>query len=44
VLNGITFSGLATLDTSVSPMQLIAGVTGSGGGATYAIVYTLTHQ
>ncbi len=44
VLNGITFSGLATLDTSVSPMQLIAGVTGSGGGVTYAIVFTLTHQ
>jgi hypothetical protein len=44
VLNGITFSGLATLDTSVSPMQLIAGVTGSGGGTTYAIVDTLNHQ
>ncbi|HYL01208.1 MAG TPA: hypothetical protein VEU78_08430 [Steroidobacteraceae bacterium] len=44
VLNGITFSGLATLNTSVSPMQLIAGVTGSGGGTTYAIVDTLNHQ
>lgn len=44
VLNGITFSGLATLDTSVSPTQLIAGVTGSSGGTTYALVYTLTHQ
>lgn len=42
VLNGITFSGLATLDTNTR--QLIAGVTGSGGGVTYAIVYTLTHQ
>jgi len=44
VLNGITFTGLATLDTSVTPMQLVAGVTGSGGGVTYAVVYTLTHQ
>jgi len=44
VLNGITFSGLATLDTGVSPVQLIAGVTGSSGGTTYAVVYTLTHQ
>lgn len=44
VLNGITFSGLATLDTSVTPLQLIAGMTGSGGGTTYAIVDTLTHQ
>jgi hypothetical protein len=44
VLNGITFSGLATLDTSVSPMQLLAGVSGSGAGVTYAIVYALTHQ
>ena len=44
VLNGITFSGLATLNTSVPPTQLIAGVTGSGAGVTYAIVYTLTHQ
>jgi hypothetical protein len=44
VLNGITFTGLATLDTSVTPMQLVAGVTGNGGGVTYAVVYTLTHQ
>jgi hypothetical protein len=44
VLNGITFNGLATLNTSVSPVQLIAGVTGSGGGVTYALVYALTHQ
>ncbi len=44
VLNGITFSGLATLDTSVTPIQLIAGMTGSGAGTTYAVVDTLTHQ
>jgi hypothetical protein len=42
VLNGITFSGLATFDTNTR--QLIAAVTGSGAGVTYAIVYTLTHQ
>jgi hypothetical protein len=44
VLNGITFSGLATLDTAVTPVQLLAGVTGSAGGTTYALVYSLTHQ
>ena len=44
MLNGITFTGLATLDTSVTPMQLVAGVTGNGGGVTYAVIYTLTHQ
>jgi hypothetical protein len=43
-LNGITFSGLAALETGMSSVQLIAGVTGTGGGVTYALVYTLTHQ
>lgn len=44
VLNGATLTGLATLDTSVSPVQVIAGVSGTNGGVTYAIVYTLNHQ
>lgn len=44
VLNGVVFKGLATLDTATSPVQAIAGVTGTAGGVTYAIVYTLNHQ
>jgi len=44
VLNGVIFRGLATLDTNTNPVQTIAGVTGSAGGVTYAIVYTLNHQ
>lgn len=44
VLNGTTLTGLATLDQSVNPAQVIAGVSGTNGGVTYAIVYTLNHQ
>ena len=44
VLNGVTFNGLATLDRNVNPVQAIAGVTGSAGGVTYAILYVLNHQ
>ena len=44
VLNGVTFNGLATLDTNTNPVQAIAGVTGSAGGVSYAIVYALNHQ
>lgn len=44
VLNGVTLKGLATLDTNTNPVQAIAGVTGSAGGLTYAIVYVLNHQ
>lgn len=42
-LDGIQFSGLLTYDNTVSPAVSYAGVTGSGGGTTYAIVYQLTH-
>ena len=33
VLNGVEVSGLGTLDTSTSPQQVIAGVTGQRRGA-----------
>lgn len=36
-LNGVQFSGLGTLDTSVQPAQAIIGVTGEAGGRGYAI-------
>jgi hypothetical protein len=38
VLNGVQFSGLATLYTST---QFILGATGSAAGATYSVVFTL---
>lgn len=38
VLNGVPFSGLGTLDTTVSPAQAIIGVTGQAGGTKYALV------
>jgi len=41
-LNGGQFSGLATLNTSVSPAQAIVGVTGQAAGhPMYALSYTL---
>jgi hypothetical protein len=44
VLNGVQFSGLATLNTSVSPEQVIVGVTGQASGTTYAAVFTLNRS
>ena len=41
VLNGVQFSGLATLDNSVTPVQALIGVTGEAGGVNYAVVLTL---
>ncbi len=41
VLNGVTFSGLATLDSATNPQQVVAGVTGAAGGVQYAIVFDL---
>ena len=38
-LNGASFSGLATLDTTASPATLIAGVNGNAGGEPYALFY-----
>jgi hypothetical protein len=41
-LNGVQFTGLATLNTSTSPIQLTIAVTGtSSSGAKYGIVSTL---
>jgi hypothetical protein len=37
--NGTSASGLVTLDTSVSPTNLIGGVTGNIGGAIYALAF-----
>ena len=42
--NGIAFQGLATLNTSLNPAQVIIALTGSGGGTTYPVVYTLNHE
>jgi hypothetical protein len=43
-LNGVQFSGLATLENSVSPEQAIVGVTGQSGNVKLAVVYDLTRQ
>ncbi len=37
-LDGVAFSGLATLDNTVTPNRLIVGVTGAAGSASYALV------
>jgi hypothetical protein len=39
-LNGVTLNGSATLQDTISPQRVIAGVT-SAGSAKYAIAYTL---
>jgi hypothetical protein len=44
VLNGVQFSGLASLNTTASPQQAVAGVTGQAGGVTYSIVITLNRS
>jgi hypothetical protein len=44
VLNGVAFSGLGTLDNTVSPEQAIVGVTGQANGATYAVVLSLNRS
>lgn len=36
-LNGVEFTGLGTLDTSVQPTQAVIGVSGEAGGRGYAI-------
>ena len=40
-LNGIQFTGLATLDTSVTPQVVHLAVTGASGNTKYALVYDL---
>jgi hypothetical protein len=42
-LNGVQLSGLATLNTSVSPAQLTLVVTGASSSSKYAVVSILTH-
>jgi len=41
VLNGVQFSGLATLDNTVVPERIIAGVTGQSGNVKYSVVLQL---
>jgi hypothetical protein len=41
VLNGVQFTGLASLNTSVSPGQLTMAVTGASSTSKYAIISTL---
>jgi hypothetical protein len=43
VFNGTQFTGFATLDSAVSPAQLLAAATGTGAGVTYSLVVTLNH-
>jgi hypothetical protein len=44
VLNGVQFTGLATLNPNLSPAQVLMGVTGASGttGDKYAIISSLT--
>jgi hypothetical protein len=41
VLNGVSFSGLAVLNSNASPAQIVEGVTGTGTGTSYGIVTSL---
>jgi hypothetical protein len=40
-LNGVKFTGLATLDNTVSPEQILVGATGSSGNVKYSLVLRL---
>jgi hypothetical protein len=40
-LNGVQFTGLATLDNTVVPERIIGGVTGHSGNLTYSVVLQL---
>jgi len=42
VLNGVQFTGLATLNSNAAPTQLTMAVTGASSGNKYAIVSSLT--
>jgi hypothetical protein len=44
VINGVTFTGLATLDQTVSPSQLDFGVSASINGSFAVVVAEVTHQ
>jgi hypothetical protein len=41
VLNGVQFTGMATLDNKVTPEQAVIGVTGQAGNTKYAVVLLL---
>jgi hypothetical protein len=41
VLNGVTLTGVATLDNTVLPERIVAGVTGVSGNVTYSVVLQL---
>jgi hypothetical protein len=43
VFNGTQFTGFVTLDTAVSPAQIVAAATGTGAGVTYSLTLTLNH-
>jgi hypothetical protein len=43
-LNGVQFSGLATLDNAASPEEALVGVTGQVGNVKLAVVYDLSRQ
>jgi hypothetical protein len=43
-LNGVTFTGLALLNSNNSPMQIIMGAAGGDGSGDYGIVSTLNHS
>jgi hypothetical protein len=43
-LNGVQFTGLGALNTTVNPAQVIIGVTGKSGTISYAFVLLLNHQ
>jgi hypothetical protein len=41
VLNGVQLTGVATLDNTVVPERIVAGVTGQSGNITYSVVLQL---
>ena len=43
-VNGVQFTGVATLDTSVSPQVVYLWATGASGSAKYALAYTLSRS
>ena len=43
-VNGVTFTGLATFDQTVSPSQLAFGVSANVGGSFVVLVDEITHQ
>jgi hypothetical protein len=43
-LNGVQFTGLATLDNTVVPERIIAGVTGAANNVTYSVVLQLNRN